>query len=130
MKIFKKLSHDGFTAIELLIVVVVVGFLAGIILVKYQDVVRSANDSDRKSEVSQIEQRLSKYYVDNNSYPSTLADLSDLPADLLTDSKGLAYSYKATSEDGGKCMTEADDCANYSITATMENETEYNRTSS
>ena len=61
----------GFTVIELLIVIAVLGILASIVLVLYPGYRQRANDSTRKSDVQQIAAALSAYAIQKNSLIST-----------------------------------------------------------
>jgi len=61
----------GFTVIELIIVVVVIGILAGIALVVYPGYQQRARDNERKSDVQQIASALSAYAIKTNSLMST-----------------------------------------------------------
>lgn len=61
----------GFTLLELLIVMMVVGALAGIVLVTYPASQRRARDTQRKSEVKQYHTALEAYANrSNNFYPA------------------------------------------------------------
>lgn len=60
---------NGFTLVELLIVIVVIGILAAITLVAYNGVQAKARDSNRQSGISDIVKALELYYIDNGSYP-------------------------------------------------------------
>ena len=62
-------KQTGFTIVELLIVIVVIGILAAITIVAYNGIQNRANDSRRISDLSQISKALEVYYVDNSKYP-------------------------------------------------------------
>lgn len=64
-------SHpdDGFTIVELLIVIVVIGVLASVTIISYRGIQTKARDSQRKVDVSTIRKALDLYYIDNGSYP-------------------------------------------------------------
>ena len=59
----------GFTIVELLIVIVVIGILAAISIVAYNGVSSKARDSQRKSDVAALTKALELYYIDNGNYP-------------------------------------------------------------
>lgn len=61
---------SGFTIVELLIVIVVIGILAAITIVAYNGVQQRARDSERQSDVSAITKALELYYIDNGRYPA------------------------------------------------------------
>lgn len=60
----------GFTLVELLIVIVVIGILAAITLVAYNGITSRANDSSEKAAVSQFQQLLEMYNTENGMYPA------------------------------------------------------------
>ena len=65
-------SLKAFTLIELLIVIVIVGVLATIFVSNYLGVRQRANDSQRKSNLRQIQAALELYRYDLGSYPTSL----------------------------------------------------------
>ena len=66
----KRLSvASGFTLVELLIVIVVIGILAAITLVAYNGIQAKANDSRRMSDIDSMKKALSLYKVENGSFP-------------------------------------------------------------
>lgn len=70
-------SKSGFTIVELLITVVVVGILAAIIIVAYQGIQNAANDTAIKADLAQLKNKMELFYVQNSKYPNT-AELSTL----------------------------------------------------
>lgn len=62
----------GFTIVELLIVIVVIGILAAISLVAYGDIQTRANNAKRKSDIAAIVKSIELYYVDNGRYPAVV----------------------------------------------------------
>lgn len=61
----------GFTLVELLIVIAVMGILASIVLVMYPGYRQRANDDTRKSDIQQIASALSAYAIQKNSLIGT-----------------------------------------------------------
>ncbi len=69
MKRFKvKNKYKGFTIVELLIVVVVIGILASIVTVAYTGITARANDEHRVSDVEVVKKFLAVYYIKNGHY--------------------------------------------------------------
>lgn len=65
----------GFTLIELMIVVVIVGILAAIAYPSYMDSVRKSRRADAKAALSNAAQALERYYTEKNTYlNATLGD--------------------------------------------------------
>jgi prepilin-type N-terminal cleavage/methylation domain-containing protein len=64
-------TNSGFTIVELLIVIVVIGILAAISLVAYTGVQAKSRDSIRKSDLANVSKALSMYNVDKGNYITT-----------------------------------------------------------
>lgn len=65
----------GFTLMELMIVVAIVGILAAIAYPSYMDSVRKARRADAKAALSNAAQALERFYTERNSYlNATLGD--------------------------------------------------------
>ena len=62
----------GFTLIELLVVIAIIGGLSAILLPNYMDSRQRARDSQRKSDLKQIQKALEMYKMDNtlSVYPT------------------------------------------------------------
>ncbi len=59
----------GFTVIELLIVIIVIGILAAIVIVAYNGVTAKARDAKRSSDLDAIVKLLEEYHAQNGGYP-------------------------------------------------------------
>lgn len=68
-----KLNKKGFTIVELLIVIVIIGILATIGFVAFSGAQNKANKSKAESTLSQVKSKLGEYYATNNTYPGTKA---------------------------------------------------------
>jgi len=69
----------GFTLIELMIVVAIVGILAVVAIPAYQDYATRAKVSEAISMASQVKASVSEAYISNGSLPATNSD-AGLPA--------------------------------------------------
>ena len=65
--------QKGFTLVELMIVVVIVGILASVAIPAYGDYVLRSKLTEAKTELSAARVRLEQFYQDNRSYGSTAA---------------------------------------------------------
>ncbi|OGS37814.1 MAG: hypothetical protein A3J82_09760 [Elusimicrobia bacterium RIFOXYA2_FULL_69_6] len=66
--------RSGFTLLELLIVVSIIGILAGIAMPKMAEVARKAQEGALKGNLGSLRSSLSIYYADNEGlYPSCIA---------------------------------------------------------
>lgn len=74
-RVFQRLrgkdSQRGFTIVELLIVIVVIGVLAAIVIVAYSGVQSRSRFAKMQSDVVSIKKYIEAYNAMNGSYPST-----------------------------------------------------------
>ena len=61
----------GFTLVELMVVIAIIGILAGIVMVSLSATKGRGNDTKRKSDLKNMALSLSQYYNDNGNYPTT-----------------------------------------------------------
>lgn len=71
-----KRQSKGFTIVELLIVIVVIGILAGLVITTFVGVQQKARDSERKTDVNGLHAQVEAYYAQNGFYP-TFANMND-----------------------------------------------------
>jgi prepilin-type N-terminal cleavage/methylation domain-containing protein len=64
-----KKSNKGFTIVELLIVIVVIGILAALVLNSFRGVQERARDTERRTDINAQSTQLEVYYTDNGGYP-------------------------------------------------------------
>jgi len=69
-------AERGFTIVELLIVIVVIGILAAITIVSFNGVTSKANTSNAASNAEAIQKVAESFNADNSYYPSTNADFT------------------------------------------------------
>ena len=105
------MNRRGFTIVELLIVIVVIGILAGITIVAYNGIQDRAKISAAQSAVSQAVKKIEAYKVQNNdTYPSSLAIAA------IASSGNTTYNY--TSSDGYYCVSATTQGMTYFQTST------------
>lgn len=71
-----KAKNQGFTIVELLIVVVVIAILAAITIVSYNGITSQANASAAKSTASTVQKKIELYQAEESHYPISKADLT------------------------------------------------------
>jgi prepilin-type N-terminal cleavage/methylation domain-containing protein len=139
-----KKQSKGFTIVELLIVIVIIGILATLVIVTFTGIQQKARDSQRKTDIGAVNSHVTAYYAETGTYP-TLGMLNDsawvskhmkgLDPEALVDPKGGAiqgtsdgthYGYEATAG-GAACPTETgaspdqvSTCDGFTLTATLE----------
>ena len=65
----KKQTSKGFTLVELLVVMAILGVLASVTLVAFRSSQARGRDAQRKSDLKQIASSLELYYADYHEYP-------------------------------------------------------------
>jgi len=64
-------KRKGFTIIELIVVISIIGILASLGISSYSNVQKNARNSKRKGDLKQLSLALADYYSQNGRYPST-----------------------------------------------------------
>jgi type IV pilus assembly protein PilE len=67
---FMRKNNNGFTLIELMITVAVIGILAAIAIPNYQQYILRANRADAQAILTESAQYMERYYTTNTSYAS------------------------------------------------------------
>lgn len=110
---------SGFTIVELLVVIVVIGILAAITIVSYTGISQKAVLASLQSDLSTSAQKLKMYQVEHGAYPAALdgSNYPTGPADAhycLKPSPGNRFVYGSSSP-----------YSTFSLTATNDNGTSY-----
>lgn len=106
-------KNKGFTLIEVMIVVAIVGILAAIAYPSYDEYVKRGNRSEGMAQLNDIAARQERYYAQNNQYITASADLAKLG--LKVDSG----TVKSTTEKYAVTVAKVDDDGGYTLTATQ-----------
>ena len=78
-----KSRRSGFTLVEVLLVLVIIGIIAGIALPNLAGKSKKAMIAKAKAEISNLSGAVDIYEVDNGAYPSSLNDLISKPGNAL-----------------------------------------------
>ena len=141
----QKGKSKGFTIVELLIVIIVIGILATLVIALFTSAKKKARDSQRQTDIVALQGYIEGYYAESGKYP-TLANINDSawrgtnmegldPAALADPNNptsqqlvaGAAavpnnYAYSVTQDDGTTtCDNGAGgDCTKYKLIADLE----------
>lgn len=69
-------NDKGFTLIELMVVVIIIGILAAVAIPQFVGQTDKAKEKAAKADLKMIGNALEMYYNENNDYPSALSGLS------------------------------------------------------
>jgi type II secretory pathway pseudopilin PulG len=157
MKLTK--SHTGFTIIELMVIIVIIGILGTLVITTYSGVQVKNRNADRQTAIATLQAKLETYYAQYNKYPTLKEvnttswqkinfkdvagkDLHDPSwnkeiADCTTDQQAVfsnrpaknCYSYQVTTSEGGACDNKENACAQYTLTAQLEGGGKYVKSS-
>jgi len=105
----------GFTLLELLVVIVIIGLLAGYVGPKYFSQVGKSEVKVARAQIEAFDKALDQYRLDNGHYPSTAQGLAALTAKPVSEAKwdgpylkkalpadpwGNAYQYRQPGQHG------------------------------
>lgn len=140
----QKRDQRGFTIVELLIVIVVIGILAALVVTTYAGIQSKARDSKRQSDIQALQTQIEAFYASNNYYPA-MADINSdtwrstnmksLDPGAMTDPSGSnatfvasaptatskQYQYAPLSSTNAACAAGGTDCVSYTLAAYLEN---------
>ena len=96
-------GEEGFTLVELMVVIVIIGLLATVVLINVVPALSKSAVTKAKADISTLEQGLEMYRLNNMRYPTGDQGLQTLVADgyvkrLPNDPWGNPYVYKQPGE--------------------------------
>lgn len=134
-----KNKQSGFTIVELLIVIVVIGILAALVITTFSGIQQKGRNTERTTDVQAIASQLEAYYATGGSYPEF--NTINTSTEGTTVFKGLdAEAYRDPTKNAGPdllaiapatghyqyvalpagCTTAANDCTSFTLTAVPE----------
>jgi len=137
-----KKRQSGFTIVELLIVIIVIGILATLVIVTFTGIQQKARNNQRQTDVAAVASHVEAFNAQNGYYPS-LADLQSatflstslkgLDPESLVDPKGgavaaaasaTAYGYVADGCTNTTVTSATNQCTGFTMTANLEGTTD------
>lgn len=144
-----KKRNEGFTIVELLIVIVVIGILALLVITTYSGIQAKARNSKRSSDVKSLQTHVEAFYQDNGYYPSRTnlntpswrtTNMKSIDPNTIKDPSSTcdptpgsgastclvaapvarSYAYAVTDTAGNSCESDNTQCSKYTLTATFE----------
>ena len=133
-------NEGGFTIIELLVVILIIGLLSFLLIVTSSSFRQKERNNERQTDIKALHLQLEAYFAQNAKYP-TLANMNDanwrksalksMENEGLKDPQGIneqlvdqpsknAYSYEVKAADNSPCDNTTKDCTQYILTATLE----------
>ena len=138
-----KKRNAGFTIVELLIVIVVIGILALLVITTYAGIQQKARNSKRQTDIQSLQTQMEAFFSQNGYYPSLTdmngsawrtTNMKSLDLGSLNDPSNAnqtantmvaapvakSYSYAVTDSAGASCEATDTNCAKYTLTGTYE----------
>jgi type IV pilus assembly protein PilE len=75
-------KNKGFSLLELLIVIALLGILASIALLRYGAVFERTREAQAKAVLSQIVSAEKRYFIENDNYTATITNLDSFESDI------------------------------------------------
>lgn len=135
--------HSGFTVIELMFVILLLGAASIIFFIQKNNIEITSRDEQRKTAINAMYYGLEEiYYKENKAYPRTLNEqtLPFIDPQLLTDPDGVKLGQTVLEIDGEEYRVASDyqyegtnckdsSCRSYTLRAVLENEDDFVKTS-
>lgn len=112
---------QGFTIVELIIVIVVIGILAAITIISYSIVTTNARAQAVSTDLQSVASQLAKSKSDNGRFPAT-SDFSTMITPTNTSGK-TTYTYNYNETTGAYCLVATGYGASYYVTDTKSQPT-------
>jgi type II secretory pathway pseudopilin PulG len=133
------LRQQGFTTIEIIILLIIIAILSGLIIATHKGIDQKQDNTERQRDIDELRVELESYYSQYNMYP-TFAEINNsawrgsylkgLNKEVLRDPNGSdyklaanptknVYAYRVTSTNGKQCDDVHSICTEYTLTATL-----------
>lgn len=106
-------SKKGFTLIELMVVIAIIGLLTAILFANFTNIQKRSRDGQRKTDLRTIQHALELYRADQGSYPTGIYGGTNCPAGSpngLCSTSSSVYMQKVPGDNQG---TNYWNCGNY-----------------
>jgi prepilin-type N-terminal cleavage/methylation domain-containing protein len=137
-------KQSGFTIVELLIVIVVIGILAGLVITTFNGIQQKGRDTERETDIKALHGQVEAYWANEGRYPSltemndrtattgfVAVNLKGLDPEAFEDPRGTSanlvaapaansYAYAVENSAGASCEADSTTCSSYTLTATLE----------
>jgi type II secretory pathway pseudopilin PulG len=140
MRMTQQPTQRGFTTIELLLIVVLIGILGTLVFTTRSGVQQDKRNDDRQANIKELRDGLEGYFAASNRYPtlqeindttwrtthlkalepSVFSDPSSTSSTFVDKPQAKAYTYSVTSADGTPCDNVKSPCTQYTLTASLE----------
>jgi type IV pilus assembly protein PilA len=136
-----KNKQQGFTIVELLIVIVVIGILAALVITTFTGIQQKARDTERETDIKALQGQIEAYYAQKGNYPTRTnvndatwrgTNMKGLDAEALKDPKNAGagtlaatvsatqYRYDVLNASDASCEADETTCVKYTLEADKE----------
>lgn len=99
MRLLRHSSERGFTLVEMIVVIAIIGVLATLVVVKYSGQTDQAKVATAKAQLAQIESAVISFQAHNGRLPASLIELVEKPSNAANWQEGGYLKGKAVPKD-------------------------------